>query len=428
MATRKLTATFIDKAKPPADKAREDYFDTILPAFGVRVGARSKTYFVMLRVLKEGEWKLTRVNLGRAGEIDLAKARDEARKAMERAEKGEAPAEVRKERREAQKVESRNTFERVRADFLAKYRTRSNRKPSARTLTELKRVLSSDLFKHWNEWPLAKISRREILDVQDALIARGHETAANRYLVYLRMLFGWAVDRGILAEDPTARIKKLGAEHSRERVLTLDELNAIWTATEPTQGNKGDLFEGIVKVLMLTGQRRTEVAGMCWSELDLDAKLWSLPGERCKNHRPHLVPLSAPAVYILEGRKAEQKAMEMKTALVFTSTGEAPFSGWSRSKARLDGRAKIAPWTLHDLRRTLVTRLSEDLHIQPHIVEAVVNHVSGSKAGVAGTYNRALYLEERRTALDAWAAYVLRIVGETDTSNLVQLVPRSQCD
>lgn len=423
MATRKLTATFMDKAKPPADKLREDYFDTILPAFGVRVGARSKTYFVMVRVLKEGEWKLTRVNLGRAGEIDLASAREEARKAMERAEKGETPAEVRRERREAQKVESRNTFERVRDDFLGKYRTRSNRNPSARTLAELKRVLSSDLFKDWNERPLVKITRRDVLDVQDALMERGHETAANRYVVYLRMLFGWAVDRGIIAEDPTARVKKLGAEHSRERVLGLEELKAIWKATEPTQGNKGDLFESIVKVLMLTGQRRTEVAGMRWSELDLDAKLWSLPAERCKNHRPHLVPLSAPVVEILEARKAEQKAMKMKTALVFTSAGEAPFSGWSRSKGRLDGRAKIAPWTLHDLRRTLVTRLSEDLHIQPHIVEAVVNHVSGSKAGVAGTYNRALYLDERHTALDAWAAYVLRIVGEADTSNLVSLPP-----
>lgn len=422
MPRKHLTAAFINNVKAPADRPQIDYFDTVLPAFGLRVGSKSKTFFVLVRVLKGGDWKLTRVKLGTAGELELADARKEARAAMERAEKGEAPAEVRKERREQQKADSKNTFASVLNDFLKKYRTRSNRKPAPRTLAEIKRALSSDLFEEWTDRPLAKITRRDVLDVQDGLIERGYESAANRYLVYLKMLFGWALDRGIIDGDPTARVKKQGAERSRERVLRLDEMRAVWKATEPTQENKGDLFAGIVKVLMLTGQRRTEVGGMRWSEVNIDRGLWSLPPERTKNNLAHLVPLTAPIVEILKERQAEQKAMEMKTPFVFTSTGKASFSGWSKSKARLDGRATIEPWTLHDLRRTLVTRMSEDLRIPPQVVEAVVNHISGVKAGVAGTYNRALYLDERRKALDAWSAYVLRVVGEAEPSNVVELV------
>jgi integrase len=118
--------------------------------------------------------------------------------------------------------------------------------------------------------------------------------------------------------------------------------------------------------------------------------------------------------------------MRMQTDYVFTSFGPRPFSGWSKSKDRLDGRANIAPWTLHDLRRTLATRMAEDLRILPHVIEATLNHVSGARAGVAGTYNRALYLDERRMALDAWAAHVLRLVGESDAKNVVQLAPKAR--
>jgi integrase len=272
------------------------------------------------------------------------------------------------------------------------------------------------------------------------VVQQGHETAANRYLVYLRMLFGWARKRKLVEADPTRDVDKPGAESSRTRVLTLEEIRAIWQAT--TQANEGDLFASIVKVLLLTGQRRNEVAGMRWSEVDLRGALWSLPAERCKNGRPHLVPLSAPVAVILEERRAEQKGIGLKdeeekpTDLVFTTNGKTPFSGWIRSKARLDGRVgkaleevnpsgspapAVAAWTLHDLRRTLVTRMSEDLRVQPHVVEAVVNHVSGTRAGVAGIYNRALYLDERRSALDAWGRYVLRTAGLPEPENVVEL-------
>lgn len=421
MPRKQLTVPFVEKVSPPADKPQEDYFDTILPAFGLRVGQRKKAYFVMVRTLRNGTWKMRRTTLGSTNELDLAQARESAREAIERAQQGKAPVEVKRERREAQESASRNTFSHVRSEFLRLYRTRQKRKPSERTLAELRRVLESDLFAGWDERPLAEITKRDVMDVTDHLVEQGKETAANRYLTYLKMLFGWALDRGIIEVDPTDRVKKPGSEQSRARVLAPAELHAIWHATAPTQANKGDLFTAIVKVLMLTGQRRNEVAGMRWSEIDLDARLWTLPGERTKNHRAHLVPLSESVVQILRDRQAEQAAMGMDTPLVFTSSGKAPFSGWSRSKARLDGRAKTASWTLHDLRRTLVTRMAEDLRIPPHVVEAIVNHVSGTRAGVAGVYNRALYLDERRSALDAWAGYVLCLVGEAEADNVVEL-------
>ncbi|MBK1720358.1 tyrosine-type recombinase/integrase [Thiocystis violacea] len=421
MPKKRLTTPFVTTISPPTDKAQEDYFDTVLPAFGLRVGKKRKTYFVMVRTLRDGEWKMTRANLGTTAEIDLATARQQAHEAMDRAAKGLAPAEVKTERKAAQADESRNTFAAVRDEFLTKYRGRQNRKPAPRTLAEIKRVLNTDLFGGWNDRPLAKITRRDVMDVLDVLVERDAEVMANRALAYMSMLFGWAMHREIISADPTDNIKKPGAEQSRERVLSLDELRAIWQGTDPTQANHGDLFTGIVRILMLTGQRREEVGGMCWSELDLDAETWTLPATRTKNHREHVIPLSAPVVEIIQARQTEQEAMRLKTDFVFTSFGPRPFSGWSKSKARLDGRANIDKWTLHDLRRTLATRMAEDLHIPPHVIEATINHVSGARAGVAGTYNRALYLDERRQALAAWSGYVLQIVGAVETDNVVRL-------
>ena len=339
--------------------------------------------------------------------------------ARTRAEQGQDPADGTKAQRKAMETASRNTYAAVREEFLTKYRGRQQRRPAQRTMTEIKRVLESDLFTAWNNRPLAEVTRRDVLDVLDVLVARGSEVMANRTLAYLGMLCAWAMNREIIKTDPTDNIKKPGAEQSRERVLSVEELRAIWRGTETEQG---DLFESIIKVLMLTGQRRDEVAGMRWSEID--GNTWTLPASRTKNHREHVIPLSAPVLAILATRKAEQEVMRMRTEFVFTSFGPKPFSGWSKSKARLDGRANIAKWTIHDLRRTLATRMAEDLRIPPHVIEATINHVSGSRGGVAGTYNRALYLDERKTALDAWAGYVLRLVGEDTADNVIELVPK----
>jgi integrase len=182
-------------------------------------------------------------------------------------------------------------------------------------------------------------------------------------------------------------------EQSRERVLSLDELRAIWNAADP-----GCDYGVIVRLLMLTGQRREEVGGMRWSELDLDRGLWALPAERTNTGEAHVVPLSSQAVELLRG--VERRPGRDN---VF-GNGRGSYSGWSRSKARLDGRAKVPDWRLHDLRRSLKSGLHE-LEISSDVTERILNH---ARRGVQKVYDRAQYLPARTRALQAWADHLLK--------------------
>jgi integrase len=223
-------------------------------------------------------------------------------------------------------------------------------------------------------------------------------------------LFSWAIGDGIANENPVAGTNKATEEISRDRVLSRDELRLAWHLA-----GAGD-FGAIVRLLILTGQRREEVGGMLWSELKLDAALWSLGKDRTKNALQHDVPLSPPAVAILRGfpRRDDRD-------FVFGSSN-GPFQGWSNAKTALDARmaaalkaeggdgAKLSPWRLHDTRRTVATRLG-DQGALPHVVEAILNHVSGHRAGVAGIYNRAVYSTEKREALNRWGAALVANAG-----------------
>jgi integrase len=191
-------------------------------------------------------------------------------------------------------------------------------------------------------------------------------------------------------------------------VLSPLELSAVWQ-----EAGGGD-YAAIVKLLILTGQRREEVGGMLWSEIDLDGSIWRIRADRTKNGLPHDLPLSQPAVAILRDREKQERR-----DLVF-GTGDGSFQGWSNAKSALDTRvvkrlrrkdkkAPLAPWRLHDIRRTVATRLA-DIGVLPHVVEAILNHISGHKAGVAGIYNRASYAAEKRLALDLWAEHVVEAV------------------
>jgi integrase len=325
---------------------------------------------------------------------------------------------------------SRNTYAVVRDEFLVKYRGRQNRRPAPSTLAEITRILNAEVLQPWSDVPLAKVTKRDVLDVLDAIMGRGAEVMANRTLAYLKLLFGWSLQRGIITDDPTIGIKKPGTEVSRDRVLSADELRMIWHATQ-----SDSRFNAIVRLLILTGQRLNEVAQLRWSEIDTDARMWTLPPDRVKNGRTHVVPLTDPMLAILEDHRAMQKALATKDkpmpALAFTTNGETAFRGFSRAKALLDDRINQAltqgdqdamtPWRLHDIRRSVATHMAEDLRIAPHIIEAVLNHVSGTKSGVAGVYNRALHLDERRDALEAWSRHLMTVVGERATDNVVEL-------
>jgi integrase len=183
-------------------------------------------------------------------------------------------------------------------------------------------------------------------------------------------------------------------------VLSNPEIKSFWNAADGI----GDPFSGLLKLLLLTGCRLNEVAGMRRGEIDGDQ--WLIPGERTKNHRAHVVPLSPLALDIIEKVPSIEGC-----AYVFSTTGASPVSGWSKIKGRLDSAMKPpAPWVLHDLRRSCATGMAE-IGIQPYIVEACLNHVSGARAGVAGTYNRAAYLPEKKAALERWAAHIEALVA-----------------
>lgn len=399
ITTRNFTTKWIEHVKP-GPSGRDEYFDTHIEGLGLRVGLRTKTFFVMPRILRLGQWRQERISLGRVGDITLAEARDAAKKALETAAAGQIPTQVGKERREELVRDSANTFGKVRQDFLPLYRVKRSGRlylPAPRTLHAMNAVLES--LKAWDDLPLASITQADLQNWHDGYLANGKESAANRYLANLRIFFKWAKTRGIIKTDPAANVAKGGAYRSRERVLTHDELTAIWNATG------GDHpYHSIVRLLVLTGQRREEIGGMAWSELNLGTALWILPANRSKNHRPHLIPLSPPALDII---RAQQRYG--REGLVFGNRNGKPFSDWTGNKERLDASLDIAPWWLHDLRRSMITHMSEDLGIPPHVVESIVNHVSGFRAGVAGTYNKALYLDERIKALNAWASHILAL-------------------
>lgn len=429
MPTLRLTDAAIKKLKIP-ETGRTEYWDSHTRGFGLRVSASGvRSWVLITRSLQGGEWKQQRVTLGTYPSVSLALARSKAQEAKGAAKAGDDPAQAVKEERQKLEDDSRNTVSTVRADFLVKYRGRQNRRPAPNTLREMTRILNGPDFAAWSSRSVAQITRRDIIDVLDNIVSRGAETMANRTLAYLKILFGWAMQRGIIDANPAADIKKPGTETSRDRVLSADELRSIWNATE------GDnQFSGIVRLLMLTGQRLNEVAQMRWTEIDEDGRTWTLPAakgddRRTKNARAHAVPLTDPMIEILDARKAQQQALVRKDkpmpALVFTTTGTTPYSGFSKAKARLDKDVSASldgdPWTLHDIRRSVATHMAEDLRIAPHIIEAVLNHVSGSKGGIAGVYNRALHLDERRDALEAWSRHLLTLVGERTTGNVVEL-------
>jgi integrase len=426
MPTLRLTDAAIKRLRKP-ERGRAEFWDSHTKGFGLRYSVSGvRSWVVITRSLQAGQWKQQRVTLGQYPALSLAQAREKAEQAKALAKQGEDPAASVRDEQQRRVDDSRNTFAAVRGEFLERYRGRQNRRPAPSTLSEMTRVLSADDFSDWSDVPLAKITKRDILDVLDQIVGRGSETMANRTLAYLKLLFGWAQERGIVETNPSAEVKKPGGEVSRDRVLSADELRMIWDAS----ASEASQFNSIVRLLMLTGQRLNEVAQLRWSEIDSQANVWRLPAERAKNHREHVVPLTTPALAILESRAQAQKQLatpdKPAPQLVFTTTGETPFSGFSRGKSLLDKRLHramaaahpeseqsplLAPWRLHDIRRSVATHMAEDLRIAPHVIEACLNHVSGTKAGVAGIYNRALHLDERRDALQAWSDHVLRLTG-----------------
>jgi len=238
----------------------------------------------------------------------------------------------------------------------------------------------------------------------------------------IKKLFNWCAERGYVETSPAANIKPPAKEVSRDRVLSDDELRLVCRCCEAAGWPFGDLF----RLLILTAQRVGEVQKMRWRDLDLDNSMWSVPSPFIKNGIGSEVPLSPAAIAVLTGLPPLGRQGFVFPAL--NGSGN-PVSGFSKAKARLDkeiaaaldkaGRPPMAPWILHDLRRTAASRMAQ-LGISPHVIEKVLNHVTGSLAGVAGVYNRYGYVAEKRHALEAWAAHVARVIGSPGAGRAVE--------
>lgn len=426
MPKLKLTAAAVARLTPPP-QGRIDYFDANLPAFGLRLshtGARK--YFVMTRV----HGQLSRLTIGPAKTaedgpgITLSDARKKAGEWVELAGSGQDPRQLKATEKQANAEKSANTFPVVADRFMKQH---VEPKLSASSKREYRAALFGKDLSAWQNYPVSSITRADVRTVLDAIMQRGSPSVANHMLAYLSKFFNWCAEKDLLEIPPTDRMKAPAQKTMGERTLSETEIVEVWKAFEA----KGESFRDLFKLLLLTGQRRSEVGNMTYGELvglDGDKPTWEIPGSRTKNGRPHSVPLSKEAVAIITNLP-----IIGESGLLFTTNGTTPISAFSKAKGRIDAHiaeerkkveneAVMPEWDLHDLRRTMVTMMNERLAIAPHVVEACVNHVSGgAKAGVAGVYNKALYLSERRTALQSWATYVTNLVAIADAKNVVKL-------
>jgi integrase len=405
-----LTRSAVKAIEPTAKD--QFYWDAELRGFGLKVTPKGAKSYVLQYRMGGREASTRRYTIGRHGSPwtpDLA--RDRAKELLRLVDAGQDPVALDQQRR-TEAIEL--AFDSYADRFVDLYLRSEWRK----TWREAERIINKNLKPTFGKRPINQISRREITGFLDGMADR--PAMAQQIGTILRKMLRWAVNRGDLTASPMADMKLPGAVPSRDRVLTDEELALVWRCA----GELSSPFRTLVRLLIATGQRREEVASLDWSEIDLDKGLWSLPAQRSKNGRAHLVPLNDLALVEL---RLAPTAKKLK-GLVLTTTGNTPISGFSRSKKRLDDlmlarlreaavlsgegpeTAQLTPWRIHDLRRTVATGLQR-LAVRLEVTEAVLNHVSGSRSGVGGIYQRHDWADEKRQALALWAEHVRKVVS-----------------
>jgi integrase len=436
----RLTERKIEQLAPKPGRKDRLVFDDAQRGLAVRVTASGGRTYLCQYTIHGHKW---RVPLGACSAVSLAKAREAAAAVMGDVAKGSNPATERKAAAAAERA--RRARNRLTLRALIEDWNRIHlaaRRPSY--ADEAVRALHYAFAKYLDD-PAEDLDRAAVVRALDALTRRrkrkdgeglGKTRGAaitGRTTAYGRAAFAWALKRGSVRANPFAALPVAKGVARRERVLSDAEVAEIWQAA----GKASEPFGSIIRLLILTGQRRGEVAGMTWGELSDELTMWSLPAERTKNGIAHYVPLSTPAPSLLKRFVCEDQGQRHSSSLVFPGVAGTPFSGWSKAKVALDKaimarRAKAAetsgkppapltPWNVHDLRRTVATGLQR-LGVRLEVTEAVLNHISGSRAGIAGVYQRHDWASEKRAALDAWAAHVRSVaVGRNVGPNVVTL-------
>ncbi len=414
---KRLTARSVELAKPNRSK-RIEIPDAGKPGLYLVIQPSGrKSWAVRYRRLSDRAPRKFTIE----GFPSLAVAHKLAQEALDKVAEGHDPAQAKRQERATEHAP--NDLKSAFCDFLNRHRRKKNGQP-VRESTRRERArlfglrpdpdkdagtwieTGNGVLKHWRNKSLDHIHKADVHDLLDHAGDQG-PVLANRLLGALRTFFGWCVKRGRLEKSPCDGIDAPHPETTRDRVLSDTELAALWRVADAD----GYAFGPMVKLLALTGCRRDEVRRAVWSEFDLPAKQWLIPGHRTKNGHDHLVPLSDTAIGILESLPRIKGA-----GLLFTTTGETPISGLTRARARLHDAiarelgAEPENFTLHDLRRTFVSGLQRLGH-PLEVCEAAVNHKSGLVAGVAAVYAKHDYLKEKRAAMDEWARHVEAIVA-----------------
>jgi integrase len=369
---------------------RLEAWDEKVPGLGIRVSSTGTKSFVLLYRIG-GQAK--RMTLGRYPVVSLADARKLATEALYKISHDQNPQQDKEDARSFPRCDE--TVD----QFVRLHCSRHNRDSTAR---QTERIMRNRFLPTWAAKDVRKITKRDVIKVLDAIVEEGLPSAANQAFAAVRKFSNWCVQRGIIDASPCTGIGTPSPLGKRDRVLADDELALIWTAAKTI----GYPYGCIVQLLILTGQRRNEVAGLCWSEIDTGAGLWSFPPDRMKSGRPHQVPLLPMASAVIDGLP------RLNTTFAFPARGsdDSSFSGFSKLKKRVDEVSVVTGWTLHDLRRTVATGMA-GLGVAPHVVEKLLNHSTGSLGGVAGIYNRFQYVPEMRDALAKWEAHLQAITA-----------------
>lgn len=420
-------------------------WDEKIPGFGLKVTpAGRKSYFYRYRLARPGEAAQTapaKYGIGKHGELTPEQARKRAQELAALVAQGIDPRELEANTRRAKDEAKRIAAEQARLDsdlgfarmadlWLVHYEAEIGRRPSS--VRQAKLVVENYLKPALGAKPIPHVSRADLQSILDK-IPTSKKAMKRAVFAYASVLFGWAAGRGDVERNPLVDMAKPPAPVARDRVLDDSELVEIWTAA----GSMPSIWAAFYRIAILTGQRREEVAALRWAELNRGTMEWVIPANRAKNGLAHIVPLS-------DSVSAELDALAETTAwprsgFVLTTTGTTPISGFSKAKKALDAKVHelrnaalagnadvepLPPWRLHDLRRTVATGLQR-LGVRFEVTEAVLNHVSGAKGGVAGIYQRHDWKEEKRSALNAWAAHVNELITGAGDTSVVRLEVRA---
>jgi integrase len=404
----RLTAANVATLECEPGKSESIYWDPDLPGFGLRIRAGGSRRLIFQYMFGD---KTRRMTLGASGAVDFAKIRRIVMDLMAEVRLGGDPSNVKRATRE----EPIDTFEATLPRFLERQRTR------VRANTHRALTVRSRYIKGFDKMPVAAISRRMVVQaISNVTDERGAHTG-NRVRSLLHSFFVWAIKAGLTETNPVTLTDMPARYVPRARYPNERELGAIWRALA------NDDYGDAMRLLILCASRKMEIGALRWSEIDFNAATITLPPERTKNNRPHVVPLSPLALSILQARPRRLERDGDPRLLVFGFSGKG-FANWGNGKDALDARialmegAPLEPWHVHDLRRTVSTLLHERLGVQPHVVESVLGHISGHQHGVPGICNRATYFDERRRVMNAWAEFVLGLAkGESPASNVVKL-------